>query len=547
MKIAIAQINTSVGDIAGNTKKILLCIKNARQKKADIVVFPEMTITGYPTQDLLFKKDFLEENKKALNNIVSQTKGICAIVGFVDYDVSSVANSNGESIKRYNSAAIIKDGKILYIQRKMVLPNYDVFVEYRYFTPGTEQKVLNLFGKKVGVLICEDLWASGPSQKLKKLGAQIIITISASPFHVGKIGMRKKLLLDRAKETKATQIYVNQFGGQDELIFDGRSMIVDRDMSCKACLGFCEELQVCDLENNSTVCANADPIKETYSALVLGIKDYFQKNNFKKAVVGASGGIDSSLVLCLATEALGKENVIAVAMPSPYTSDASKEDAKYLANRLGIRHMEIPITTAMKTFSSILSGAFAKTKQDTTEENIQARIRGNILMALSNKFGWLVLSTGNKSEISVGYCTLYGDLTGGLGVISDVLKTTVYKLAEYCNEKYLVDTGTEVIPRRVLTRAPSAELRQGQKDSDSLPDYTVLDKILHLYIDRLCSSEQIIKKCKDINGFDKKTVEKIIRLVDLAEYKRKQMPPGLKITPKAFGSGRRMPITSGWK
>lgn len=531
MKVAIAQINTIVGDIKGNTRKIISYINKAKSKNADLVVFPELAITGYPPKDLLLKKKFVSENRKQLKRIIKETKDITAIVGFVDYDKKTQ--------ERYNAAAVISNRKLLFVQHKIALPNYDVFDEKRYFSAGKRQQLFALKGKKIGITICEDFWIKKYLIALKELSADIIISISCSPFHVGKIGARRRLVQSRAKETKTTIVYVNLVGGQDDLVFDGRSLIADRNgnflIKCKR---FTEGIFTVNLDAPvKTSWPRSEPVEDTFEALLLGIRDYVRKNRFKKVVIGLSGGIDSSLTAALAVLALGKENVVGVSMPSIFTSKKSIADAKRLAKNLGIRQMSIPINRAMGVYEKALKPAFKGKRKDTTEENIQARIRGNILMALSNKFGWLLLSTGNKSEMAVGYCTLYGDLTGGLAVLSDVLKTTVYKLADYINKSQ----PKALIPMSIIKKAPTPELRPGQKDQDTLPPYSVLDKILHYYIDCMYSREQIIAK-----GFSKALVTKIIRMVDNSEYKRHQMPIGIKITPKAFGPGRRMPITNWW-
>jgi len=534
MNVAIAQINTTVGDLAGNTRKIISYINKARKKDADLVVFPELAITGYPPKDLLLKKKFIKENKAMLREIVKKTKGIAVILGFVDY-----AESKGET---YDAVAIIKDRKLLFVQHKISLPNYDVFDEKRYFTPGRceDQKLFPLKGKKIGVLICEDLWIKEPSDCLKKKGADVIIAISSSPFHVGKMELRKRLIEERAKANNTALFYVNSVGGQDDLVFDGRSLVADRKgRILLRCRSFEEDLFVVDIDTAREIkWHRCEPLKETFEAMLLGLSDYVHKNHFKKVIVGISGGIDSALTATLATIALGSDNVVGVMMPSKFTSLRSVKDAKKIARNLGIKLLSIPIDNAMLSYERLLRQVFKGKCNDVTEENIQARIRGNILMALSNKFGWLVLSTGNKSEMATGYCTLYGDLTGGLSVLSDVLKTTVYKLSRHINDVY----GAELIPESIINKEPTAELKRGQKDKDTLPPYNVLDKILHYYIDCLHSKEQIVAK-----GFSKTMVNRVVHMVDMAEYKRRQAPIGIKITPTAFGSGRRMPITNWWK
>ena len=554
VRIALAQVNPTVGDIDGNTAKIIEYIKEARDKSVDLVVFPELVITGYPPKDLLLKPSFIDANRRALARIISETADIAVIIGFVDhsnapfisniYDISALPKKT-----LYNSAALLHDGRLIGIQHKMHLPNYDVFDEKRYFKPGTENCVFNLDkpGLKLGINICEDIWVDGhgPTEKQVELGAELIVNISASPFYAGKSRVRRELIAMRARANKVPIAYVNLVGGQDELVFDGRSCVFD---ARGALIAEGEQFEECLVISTIDSAPIAPPdeadraemrkneeIEEIFNALLLGIRDYVRKNGFTKVVIGLSGGIDSALTAALATEALGAHNVVGVAMPSAITSSSSIEDAKRLAENLGIEFKVIPIVDAVNAYTKMLSEEFKDTTPDVTEENIQARIRGNVLMALSNKFGYLVLSTGNKSELAVGYCTLYGDMSGGLAAISDVPKTMVYKLAAYYNKL----KGAEVIPHSILTKAPSAELRAGQKDTDSLPPYEVLDPILHAYIEENRSKEEIIAM-----GFDAEVVSEIIWKVDHNEYKRQQAPIGIKITPKAFGTGRRMPITN---
>ncbi len=526
LRIALAQINTAVGDLERNTQKIIHYIKKARQLQADMVVFPELTITGYPPKDLLLKSNFVRENKRKIGDIVKEIIGIAAVIGFVDSDKKGI----------YNSAAFIYDGKLIGTQNKTHLPNYDVFDEKRYFKSATETNIFELKGIKFGINICEDIWVDNGSTELQvKKGAKFIINISASPFHAGKIKIRRELLSKRARENNIPIVYNNLVGGQDELVFDGKSYVFDSKGNLIAeSKHFEEDLLLTTLEGKP-IFTKDDITKEIYSALVLGARDYVRKNGFEKIVLGLSGGIDSSLTAAVAVEALGKEKVIGVLMPSAITSKASIEDAKQLAENLGIRYKTISIKDLIDSYSKVLYEEFKGTKPGIAEENIQARIRGNILMALSNKFGYLVLSTGNKSELAVGYCTLYGDMSGGFAVISDVLKTTVYKVAEYVNKI----NRKEIIPKNVLVKEPSAELKVGQKDRDSLPPYKVLDPILKLYVEEDKSKQEIIAF-----GFDRKIVEEVINKVDRSEYKRQQAAPGIKITPRAFGTGRRMPITN---
>ncbi len=561
----MAQINPVVGDLAGNRDKIIDAINNAKKLNADIVALPELAVTGYPPEDLLLKPRFVQDSIRTLKEIQRTTRGIIAIVGFVD--------KNRDNL--FNAAAILTQGKHIYTYRKVFLPNYGVFDEYRYFTPGGRYPVITVKGVGVGVNICEDIWyEEGPTRVQALAGAEVIVNINASPYHKGKGKERLKMLFERAKENNVVISYTNTVGGQDELVFDGQSMVIDRNGKVIARgRQFEEELLTVDVpvpgdmvrfpDNREQfsdfmdyvslseqaigtkiklpVVRPSKPLsecEEVHRALVLGTGDYMRKNGFKSAVIGLSGGIDSSLVAAIAVEAMGKENVFGVFMPSQYSSDESREDAGDLARNLGIRILEIPIKQTFESYLTTLRRVFAKTKTDVTEENLQARIRGNILMALSNKFGWLVLTTGNKSEMSVGYATLYGDMAGGFAVIKDVPKTLVYKVSRCVNKL----AGKTVIPRRVMTKAPTAELRPNQKDSDSLPLYSELDPILKAYVEQNRERAEIIKM-----GFDRKTVERVIRLVDSSEYKRRQAPPGVKITQRGLGKDRRFPITNRYK
>ncbi len=524
LKIALAQINPTVGDLDGNAKKIIREIKRAREQGAGLVVFPELAITGYPPKDLLLKPSFIKKNKEKLAEIVKETKDIACIFGFVDND--------GERL--FNAAAFAQDRELVAIQHKTYLPNYDVFDEKRYFCEAKEAHVFDIGGTKFGINICEDIWVdAGPTESQAKKGANLVVNISASPFYAGKIKEREKLLSKRAKENQVYLVYLNLVGGQDDLVFDGGSAIYNKSGEPVArCRRFTEDLLVTGLDGTEKKAPSFDMLKEIYNALVLGIRDYVRKNGFKKVVVGLSGGIDSALTVALATRALGAKNVVGVAMPSEITSKESTKDAETIAKNLGIEYKLIPISDVVNAYANMFSEEFRDKGPDITEENIQARIRGNILMALSNKFGYLVLSTGNKSETAVGYTTLYGDMAGGLAALSDVPKTTVYKLADYI----------KVIPRNIIVKEPSAELRAGQKDTDTLPPYDILDDILHAYIEENKGKGDIIE-----SGHDAGVVSDVIRRVDRNEYKRKQAPPGIRITPKALGSGRRMPITSGYE
>jgi NAD+ synthase (glutamine-hydrolysing) len=529
-KVAFAQINATVGDIGGNTEKVIEYIKKAKWKDVDLVIFPELTTTGCPPKDLLLKPSFIKANKEALEKVISETKDITVIIGFVD--------ELSENI--YNAAAFIQNRRLIGIQHKTHLPNYDVFDEKRYFKPATESSIFNLNGLKLGINICEDIWVdNGPTGIQAKLGADFIVNISASPFYAGKSKERRGLIAKRAKENNIPIVYVNLVGSQDDLVFDGRSYVFNKEGALIAeGKQFEEDLVIPNLDGAEINPEGEDPVREIYGALRLGIRDYVRKNGFKKVVIGLSGGIDSALTAALATEALSAQNVVGVSMPSAISSQSSKADAKKLAENLGITYKVISITDAVNAYTAMLLDEFKGTEPDVTEENIQARIRGNILMALSNKFGYLVLSTGNKSELAVGYCTLYGDMSGGLAAISDVPKTTVYKLAGYINAA----KGKEIIPKNIIIKEPSAELKEGQKDTDSLPPYEVLDPILQAYIEENKSKEEIIEK-----GFDARVVSEVVWKVDHNEYKRQQAPIGIKITPKAFGFGRRMPITNRYK
>ena len=531
MKIAIAQINTTVGDINGNFDKIISNISKAKNEKADLVVFPELTLTGYPPRDLLIKKSFIKKNIEVVNELVEHTKDIAIIIGFVD-------EKDGEL---FNAAAIISNQKLIGTYHKIHLPNYDVFDEKRYFTSGNSTDIYELNGVKLGITICEDIWIdNGPATDLKKKGAELIINISASPFHAGKEIIRLNVIAKQAKVNNIPIIYCNLIGGQDDLIFDGRSYILNnKGELVQQSKAFAEELSyITNIESKSEIEFKESENDSIYKALVLGVKDYFRKNGFKNAVIGLSGGIDSALTAAIAVDALGNENVRGVTMPSKFSSEGSISDSIDLARNLNIDCDVVPIKNIYISYLEALETQFANTEFNVAEENIQARIRGNILMALSNKFGYLVLTTGNKSESSVGYSTLYGDMAGGLAVISDVLKNKVYELSYYINEI----KGKEIIPVSTITKPPSAELREDQKDSDSLPEYDVLDPILKAYVEEDLSKEEIIRL-----GFNEDMVTRIINLVDRNEYKRQQAALGLRITSRAFGQGRRMPITNRWK
>ena len=550
IRIAMAQINPTVGALDANAKKIVSYARKARATGADFVLFPELAVTGYPPEDLLHKSGFIAENVAAIEKIASQLAGITVVAGFVDKDERGI----------YNAAAVIHDGAVCAVYHKMFLPNYGVFDEQRYFRAGELALNLNINGVTVGLEICEDIWRDdGPAWLQAAGGAQVILNINASPYHAGKDVVRQGLLSRRAAENKVFVAYCNAVGGQDELVFDGRSMVVGPDgLMIAQGRAFEEDLVVVDLNLSDgrpslpkaglrrvsltpSKAVKRRPLlqrrpqkkleheAEVLKALELGVADYVSKNGFTRVCIGLSGGIDSAIVAVVAVRALGSDNVTGVFMPSRYTSKESGADARRLAKNLGIRLMRVPIETLSKPFKG--------RKQDTTEENLQARIRGNMLMALSNKFGWLVLTTGNKSEMSVGYATLYGDMAGGFAVIKDLPKTLVYAVSEAVNRL----AKREVIPRRILTKAPTAELRPNQNDQQTLPPYDLLDAILKAYIEDDMSLDEIAGL-----GFDRGIAAKVIRMVDRSEYKRRQSPPGIKITPRAFGKDRRMPITNGY-
>ncbi len=555
IRIALAQINCTVGDLNGNCRKILEYAEKAERYAADIVSFPELAVTGYPPEDLLLKPKFVEDNVAALQELSRSIRNIVAVVGFVDKGRRGV----------YNSAAVISAGEIKGVYHKMRLPNYAVFDEKRYFNSGKNPLVF-LFGQHpFGVNICEDIWMpGGPTAAQARYGARFICNINASPYHAGKIKLRQEIIGTQARNNGVVMSYTNMVGGQDELVFDGQSMVVDKDGTLLGrAEAFKEDLLIVDVKlaeeakvrsakrlvkvkDSLSRSANVPverrvvpplkPAEEVYQALLLGLRDYVQKNGFKKVVLGLSGGIDSALVAVLAADALGKENVMCVFMPSRFSSEESRVDARELCVNLDARFFEISIERVYDAYVETLASVFSGLQPDITEENIQARIRGNIIMALSNKFGWLVLTTGNKSEMSVGYATLYGDMAGGFAVIKDVPKTLVYRLCRWRNSL------SRAIPERVLTKAPSAELKPDQKDTDTLPPYDTLDPILKAYVEEDEDAAKIIRA-----GYDPETVNRVIKMVDMSEYKRRQSPPGIRITPKAFGKDRRVPITNKYK
>lgn len=535
LRIVIAQLDLTAGDIQGNLTKLINSAKSARDTlAADVIVFSELSITGYPPEDLLLRKSFLDASNEALTQFKNEVQGIYCVIGHPH------ATSQG----LFNSCSVIYNGTIIGRYAKQHLPNYGVFDECRYFTPGNSPCVIPINGIPVGIVICEDIWHAGPTQQIANNGARIILAPNASPFEIDKHEQRHLTLSKRAKSANIPIIYVNCVGGQDELVFDGGSMVIDHDGKICQLAGFCNETLLpveVEISSTQTLIESATihvPSEEqrVYEALVLGVKDYVQKNNFPGALVGVSGGIDSALTLAIAVDALGKDKVRAIMLPSRYTSDMSTEDAMILIKNLGVDSDIISIEPAFNSFLESLQASFAGKKPDITEENIQARCRGVILMALSNKSGSIVLTTGNRSEMAVGYATLYGDMAGGLAVLKDIPKTLVRRLAHFRNQI------APVIPERTIDRPPSAELAHDQKDEDSLPPYPILDKILDLYLNQEQSLENIIAQ-----GFDRDIVTKVVNLIHRSEYKRRQSPIGLRINHKAFGRDRRYPITSGYK
>jgi NAD+ synthase (glutamine-hydrolysing) len=571
LRIALAQMNAVVGDIAGNEAKISEQIAAAREAGAQLVVFPELALTGYPPEDLLLKEHFLADTRAALSRIAAATEGIVAVVGYPE-----------RAIDVHNAAAVLADGAVQASYRKLHLPNYGVFDELRYFQPGLRAATIEIDGVTVGLTICEDIWQPGPPLSDEALsGARIIVNLSASPYHAGKGPSRERMLAQRARDDLTIVAFCALVGGQDELVFDGDSTILDHEGAVVArAPQFEEALVVADLDPTTAGSARLrdtrrrapaadaagsvddlgsftvgrrgeppqlpapvvapvlDAVEEVYGALVLGTRDYARKNGFEHVVFGLSGGIDSTLVALIAVDALGTDCVTAVTMPSPYSSEGTRSDAKVLAENLGIELLELPIEPMMRANDEALRDVFAGREPDLTEENLQARIRGNLLMALSNKFGWLVLTTGNKSEMSVGYSTLYGDSAGGFAVIKDVPKLLVYRLTRHRDER----AGGGLVPPELFTRPPSAELRPDQRDDESLPPYEVLDVILEGFIEHDLGREQLIAR-----GLDPGDVDRVIRLVDRAEYKRRQQPPGIKVTTRAFGRDRRVPITNRYR
>lgn len=542
MKIALGQINPTIGDFCGNSAKIIEYSRKAKGLGADLVVFPELAICGYPPRDLLEKPSFVQQNSETLAKISEQTNGIAVICGLV----TPARSNTGKSVM--NSAALVRDGRVEFLQSKMLLPTYDVFDEDRYFAPARTQELFRFDGSRLALTICEDAWndkhfwhkrlySIDPVEELVRAGGNVVLNISASPFTVHKRELRKQMLQAIATEFKVPVVLCNQVGGNDSLVFDGSSVVIGPDGHVLAqAKSFEEDLALFDTETQKgdmhEQIEGADA--SAYAALVLGTRDYVRKCGFRKVVVGLSGGIDSALTAVIAVDALGKENVTGVSMPGPYSSQGSKDDALQLAENLGIAYEVIPITPVFEQFRAVLSPTFNKLPEDFTEENLQSRLRGATLMALSNKFGSLVLTTGNKSEMAVGYCTLYGDMCGALAVIADVPKTMIYRLSEYRNKI------SAVIPRATIEKVPSAELRPNQTDQDTLPPYDIVDCILQDYIEDYKTAEQIASE----RGYDPKLVHSVIRMIERSEYKRQQAAPILKITQKAFGIGRRFPIAA---
>jgi NAD+ synthase (glutamine-hydrolysing) len=567
MRLALAQIDATVGDIDGNAAKIREYLEMAADADAQLAIFPELAINGYPPEDLLLKTHFLEAGRRALDEVAREVQGMVALVGFAEH---------AEDV--YNSLAVLAEGRVQAVYRKMFLPNYGVFDEHRYFQVGDAPAVIGVGGTTIGLTVCEDIWEPGPPASDEALaGAEVIVNISASPYHRGKGAQRERMLVQRARDSLAYVAFCNLVGGQDELVFDGYSLVVDQDGELVARgAQFREELVVCDIDPSTADAARLrdarhrpaarvrrpavtdlgrldaparhestavggprakplGPDEEVYEALCLGLRDYVDKNGFDRVLLGLSGGIDSALTACVAADALGPERVACAVMPSPHSSEETQGDARMLADNLGIERYELELGSLMKSYDDVLSTPFEGTEAGIAEENIQARIRGNLLMALSNKFGWLVLTTGNKSEYSVGYTTLYGDMAGGFGVLKDVPKTLVYRLAHHRNGA----GARPVIPAGIIERPPSAELRPDQRDTDTLPPYDLLDAILEAYVEEDQGRDQLIRR-----GMPEEVVDRVIRMVDSAEYKRRQAPPGIKITPKAFGRDRRLPITN---
>ena len=537
MRIALAQLNPMIGDLKGNQTQMIQAIQRAKNLGAELVLFPELAITGYPPEDLLLQDHFCEAAEESLKKIIPETKGIMAIVGALRRD---------DQKHLYNSAAVIENGLLLGFQDKFLLPTYDVFDEERYFHSGETNRVWSLNGKKIAVTICEDIWQHGggvnryvrdPIQELAALQPDLLVNLSASPFSAGRVELRLQLCQKAAQTLKCPVALCNQVGGNDSLIFDGNSLVVNAEAKLIGrAANFAEDLLLIETDSQKALELEVNGQEELYKALVLGIRDYFSKSGFSKACLGLSGGIDSALVACLAADALGARNVLAITMPSRYSSKGSVTDSKQLSKTLGIELREVSIEPLFTSYLTLLEPEFGGLPADATEENLQARLRGVVLMALSNKLGYIVLATGNKSELAMGYSTLYGDMVGGLGVIADLTKAQVYSLAEWINRN------TEIIPETILRKAPSAELRPDQLDTDSLPPYNIVDSVLQDYVEEHLSPEQIASK----RGYDMDLVKSLILRIHRNEYKRRQAPPSLRVSQKAFSIGRRFPIVQGW-
>jgi len=585
-RLALAQINPTVGDIPGNTAKIMDYLERAREAQADLVAFPEMATTGYPPEDLLYKKSFLTDNVAAMEKVAAAADGIAVVLGYVNI-VSLEQESEDVGPRITNAAALCHDGDLVDVYHKIFLPNYGVFDEQRYFQKGSVCPVYRIGGVLIGVNICEDIWYPlGPTNVQCQTGAELIVNINASPFHAGKRAFREEMIAQRASENGRTVAYVNTVGGQDELVFDGGSMIYDANGGLLARgPAFEESLLITDLEFPDEIAepkpepvgaraaelnavgepkaltvSNAEPgdktqletlpmaaamngPEEVYRALVMGTGDYLRKSGFSKALIGMSGGIDSALTAVVAADALGKDNVVGITMPSRYSSGGSVSDSKKLADNLGMDLWEVPIEPAHQAFTDMLEDRFAGTDPNVAEENVQARVRGNVLMTVSNKFGWIVLTTGNKSEMAMGYATLYGDMVGGFAVLKDVPKTTVYELCRWRNQNgQAFGTINDVIPAAIIDKPPSAELREDQLDADSLPAYEILDPVVEAYVEDDLSYQEMVDQ-----GFDPQVVRQVIAGVDRNEYKRRQAPPGVKITHRAFGKDRRLPIVNRYR
>ena len=534
LTVAVAQLNCVVGDLSGNARRILDAVTQAKAAGADVVLTPELALCGYPPEDLLLRPAFLQACADELAALAVQVQGVTVLVGYPAVQGGS----------RYNAAAVIRDGRVIATYFKHRLPNYEVFDEERYFEPGLDACVFDLKGVKVGVNICADVWESGAAEVARNAGAELLLVLNASPFHMNKQQLRYEVMRERIADTGLPVVYCNLVGGQDELVFDGGSFALDGEgvLAWQGAM-FAEELSILHFADGvwqERALPTARPEEaDVYDALVLGVRDYLGKNGFPGALIGLSGGVDSALTLAIAVDALGADKVRAVMMPSPYTAQMSLDDSREMVRRIGVRYDEIAIAPAMKTFAEMLAPQFVGLPEDTTEENLQSRIRGMLLMALSNKTGAIVLTTGNKSEMATGYCTLYGDMAGGFAPIKDVAKTQVFALARWRNAHDPYGTGVNPIPERIITRPPSAELRPDQKDQDSLPDYEVLDAIVERYMENDEPIEHIIAA-----GFQRADVEKVTRLIKLNEYKRRQAPVGVRVTRRSFGKDWRYPITS---